>query len=70
MQPAEFHIVRTSPGCLSYRLMVAGRVVWSNRVHDRPEGHAGARRRLADWAHKHGYRVSERKEATHARKLA
>ena len=43
MQPAELRIVRTSPGCISYRLLAAGRVVWSNRVADRPEGHAGAR---------------------------
>jgi len=71
MQPADLHIVRTSPGCLSYRLMVAGRIVWSNRVHDRPEGHAGARRRLEAWAAEHRYTVSERRERnTPRRKIA
>ncbi len=71
MQPAELHIVRTSPGCISYRLLAAGRVVWSNRVHDRPEGHAGGRRRLAVWAATHHYSVRERKEGnTPRRKLA
>ncbi|CAA9290121.1 MAG: hypothetical protein AVDCRST_MAG26-4028 [uncultured Chloroflexia bacterium] len=62
MRPATLQIVSTSPGCISYRLIAAGRVVWSNRVHDRPEGHAGARRRLAAWAAEHRYTVSERKE--------
>ena len=57
MRPAELHIVSTSPGCSSYRLLAAGRIVWSNRVHDRPEGHAGARERLRAWLQAHPYIV-------------
>ena len=60
MRTAQLVIVQTSAGCLSYRLMVAGQVVWSNRVHNRPEGDAGARSRLEAWASAHGYRVVER----------
>ena len=67
MRPATLQIVSTSPGCTSYRLVAAGRVVWSNRVHDQPEGHAGARRRLAAWAAEHGYRVIEGKGETRRR---
>ena len=60
MQIATLIIVNTSPGCLSYRLMAAGRVVWSNRVYNnRPEGEAGARKRMAAWAAAHGYTVVE-----------
>ena len=59
-------IVQTSPDCLSYRLMAGGRVVWSNRVHNRPEGDAGARRRLEAWAAQHGCRVVESKERKRA----
>ncbi len=63
MQHATLTITRTSHECASYRLTdAAGRVVWSNRVYDRPEGHQGARERLAAWAVKHGNRVVERKE--------
>ena len=41
---AALVIVQTSPECLSYRLVdSAGRVLWSNRVYDCPEGDAGAR---------------------------
>ncbi len=48
MKPVILTIVRTGSECASYRLTdVAGRVVWSNRVYDRPEGHQGARERLA-----------------------
>ncbi len=60
MKTAELQIAMTSPGCASYRLVVAGRVVWSNRVHDCREGHAGARQRLAAWALAHGVKVVER----------
>ena len=59
---ATLEIVQTSQDCISYRLSVAGRVVWSNRVYDRPEGHQGARRRLQAWAERHGYVVVEGKE--------
>ncbi len=60
MQPAELEIVSTSPQCVSYRLRVSGRIVWSNRAFaDIPESHAAVRRRLEAWARKHGYRVIE-----------
>jgi hypothetical protein len=46
-QLAELQIVRTSPGCVSYRLIVAGRVVWINRAFaDIPESHAGCKARM------------------------
>ena len=61
MRTATLTTVQTSPGCVSYRLTIDGRTVWSNRVADRPEGHAGACRRLAAWAVAHGYRVVEGK---------
>jgi hypothetical protein len=56
---ATLEIVQTSPQCLSYRLLAGGRVVWSNRVYNRPEGDAGARRRMAAWAWRNVYRVVE-----------
>ena len=59
MQTAVLTIVETSPQCLSYRLMAGGRVVWSNRVYNRPEGDAGTRKRMAVWAAAHGYTVVE-----------
>ncbi len=59
-QFAELQIVKTSPGCVSYRLIVAGRVVWSNRTFaDIPESHAGCRARAHAWALKAGYRIVE-----------
>ena len=61
MRAAELVIVQTTPDCVSYRLIAGGRVVWSNRVYPRPEGHQGARERLAAWALQHGYRVVEQK---------
>lgn len=60
MQPATVATVQTSAHCISYRLVASGRVVWSNRVYNRPEGHAGGRRRMLTWARAHGYRVIER----------
>ncbi len=73
MQPpiAELVTVRTSPGCVSYRLLVRDeealtaptRVVWMNRAFaDIPASHAGCRARARAWALKHGYRIIERKE--------
>jgi hypothetical protein len=63
MQTAALTIVRTGTECAAYRLTDAtGRVVWSNRVYDRPEGHKGARERLAAWAVTHGYKVVEQRE--------
>ena len=68
MKVATLTIVITSPGCASYRLLDAdGRIVWSNRVYNIPEGHAGARQRLAAWALKHGFRVVEQKEVERKR---
>src|SRR3712207_3328161 len=33
---AELVIAQTSANCVSYRLLVEGRIVWSNRVYPRP----------------------------------
>ena len=48
------------------RLVQAHRRRWEghlvNRVYDVPQGHAGARERLAAWAVRHQVRVVERKE--------
>jgi hypothetical protein len=67
---AELVTARTSADCISYRLYSvpagitdAPRLLWSNRVYDRAEGHAGARRRAQAWCLAHGYRMVERKEA-------
>ena len=57
MCTATLKIVQTSDDCVSYRLLVDGRIVWSNRVYPVPEGHAGARQRMAEWAVNHGYRI-------------
>ena len=57
MRTATLEIVQTSDDCVSYRLLVDGRIVWSNPVYPVPEGHAGARRRMAAWAVANGYRV-------------
>ncbi len=57
MRTATLEIVQTSDDCVSYRLLDGERIVWSNRVYPVPEGHAGARRRMAEWAVKHGYRI-------------
>jgi hypothetical protein len=53
---AELVTARTSADCSSYRLYTvaegitdAPRLIWSNRVYDRPEGHAGARSRAQQW---------------------
>jgi hypothetical protein len=40
---ATLHIVITSPDCASFRLVAEGRIIWRNRVLNRPVGHAGAR---------------------------
>jgi hypothetical protein len=74
MQTAELVTARTSAACISYRLYTAPegiteapRLLWSNRVHDRTEGHAGARRRAQAWCMAHGYRLVERKEVERRR---
>ncbi len=72
---AQLVAVQTSPGCVSYRLLVRDpesltappRVVWSNRVYDCPEGHAGAQARARAGALKHGYRIVEGKEGQRKR---
>ena len=78
MQPpiAELVAVQTSPGCVSYRLLVRdpesltppARVVWRNRAFaDIPESHAGCAARAQSWALKHGYRIAEGKEGQRKR---
>ncbi len=58
MKVAALAMVQTSEECISYRLHDAtGRVVWSNRVYPVPAGHAGARKRMAEWAVANGYRI-------------
>jgi hypothetical protein len=70
----ELVTARTSAHCISYRLYSvpagstdAARLLWSNRVYDRPEGHAGARSRAQAWCVAQGYRMVERKEAQRKR---
>ena len=73
MQPpiAELVAVQTSPGCVSYRLLMRDaesltappRIVWRNRAFaDIPESHAGCRARAHAFALKEGYRIVEEKE--------
>jgi len=55
---ANLSIVQTSPACVRYQLLdAAGKRLWSNRVVPCPEGHAGARERMAAWALRHGVSV-------------
>ncbi len=54
---AELAIVQTSANCVSYRLVVEGRIVWRNRVYPTPAGEMGALERMAAWAKQHGYHV-------------
>lgn len=56
---AELHITQTSPACTRYTLVEAGRVIWINRVIPCPEGHEGARRRMASWAIAHRVTVKQ-----------
>ena len=68
-QLAELQIVRTSDACLSYRLIVAGRTVWSNRAFaDVPESHTACRARARTWALKNGYWIVERPESERRRR--
>ena len=58
MQTAQLVIVQTSPACLSYRLIVAGRVVFLTRAFSELEqSRQGARARCERWAARHGYTV-------------
>jgi hypothetical protein len=64
LQTAELHITQTSPTCTRYTLVdQAGEVVWSNRIVPCPEGHAGARARMASWALKHKVTVLQAQPA-------
>ena len=64
---AELITIKTSPGCVSYRLVVDGRIVWRNRAFaDVAASHAGCRARAKAWALEHGYRLVERKERRQA----
>ncbi len=73
---AELVTVQTSPGCVSYRLLVrdaeslmAPRIVWSNRAFaDIPESHAGGRGRAYAFALKEGYRIIDRTEVERRRR--
>ncbi len=57
-QIAELTVINTSAACVSYRLIVAGRVVWSNRAHaDVPESHAAVKARMKAWAEARGVRI-------------
>lgn len=61
---ATLTIVATSPTCARYQLVdSAGVVLWQNRVTPCPEGHAGARSRMAIWALKHRVTVRAHQEA-------
>lgn len=60
MTTAELHITSTSPTCTRYVLISDGSEVWSNRVSPTPEGHAGARSRMAAWALAHKVTVVEK----------
>ena len=60
---AELVTKQTSPGCVSYRLVVDGRIVWRNRAFANvAESHAGCRARAQAWAIEHGFKLIERKE--------
>jgi hypothetical protein len=78
MQPpiAELVAIQTSPGCVSYRLLVRVTesltappwVVWMNRAFaDIAESHAGCRARGHEFALKHGYRIVEGQEGQRKR---
>jgi hypothetical protein len=77
MKTASLVTARTSADCISYRLYAAAegstdapRLLWSNRVYDRPEGHAGARRRAEQWCLAHGYRLVEERRRKRAKPAA
>ena len=56
---AELRIVRTSPECLSYRLVAAGRPVFPTRAYNFGPAEQEARRRVEAWAQQHHYRIVE-----------
>ncbi len=68
---SELVAIQTSPGCVSYRLLVRDaesltappRVVWMNRAFaDIPESHAGCRARAHAFALKEGFRIVDRSD--------
>ncbi len=51
-------IVQTSHGCASYRLLVAGRSIWTTRSYaGDPRSAAGARSRMMLWARRNNVQV-------------
>jgi hypothetical protein len=67
METASLVTARTSRTTVSYRLLVDGRIVWSNRAFaDVPASHQGARRRAEAWAQQHGYRIVEARQQRRA----
>lgn len=57
-------IKQTSAGCVRYQIVdAAGKRLWLNRVVDCPEGHAGARKRMAAWCKRYGVTVREARRA-------
>ena len=60
---AELVTKQTSPGCISYRLVVDGRIAWRNRAFaDVAASHAGCRARARAWALKHEYWIVEARQ--------
>ncbi len=81
MQPpvATLVTVQTSPGCVSYRLLVRDpesltappRIVWRNRAFaDIPASHVGCQSRAIAFALKEGYRIVDRTELERERRRA
>ena len=56
---AELRIVRTSPECLSLRLVANGRTLYTTRSYDFGPAVDEARRRVEAWAQQHHYRIVE-----------
>ena len=56
---ATLIIVRTSPDCLSYRLVASGRTVFTTRAYNFGPAEQEARRRVEAWAQQHYYRIVE-----------
>jgi hypothetical protein len=63
---AELHIVRTSEGCLSFRLIAQGRTVFTTRSFDFAPARDEARRRVAAWAAKHQYTIVDARQQRQA----
>jgi len=64
MKKATLRIVHTSSTCVRYQVLdAAGKVLWQNRVVPTPEGHAGARARMAAWTRRYRVTVQEQRRA-------